>query len=382
MMGVCCVGIAGATVLSDAHAIQNVLDLVNYATTDPNAAATEMRSISDRTIVRDIGAWSPTQFAAKNASLPVVLAHGMGDSCFNSGFKSVTAAVASKLGVYATCIPTGSNAISDTINGFLMNMDKSVDVFAAKVRADPKLTGGFYAMGLSQGNNLIRGYIQKYNDPPVKSFLSICGINAGVAAFPQCAPSIPVLGKVCLALNSLLGDLAYNALVQGILMQANYFRDPAKLSSPAYMQHSQVRDGDLIEPTLASLPPAPFADGSTHLILVSDQLAQWNGEGVTPAANMSQQRANWAKTAAFVWVRGTLDTVVWPNIGEQWGAVSADYPKNLSSVPMAQTKWYTTDAFGLKTADDAGKNFFESFAGQHIRFTEPELYGWLDKYFV
>jgi len=349
-MCVCCVGIAGATVLSDAHAIQNVLDLVNYATTDPNAAATEMRSISDRTIVHDIGAWSPTQFAAKNASLPVVLAHGMGDSCFNSGFKSVTAAVASKLGVYATCIPTGSNAISDTINGFLMNMDKSVDVFAAKVRADPKLAGGFYAMGLSQGNNLIRGYIQKYNDPPVKSFLSICGINAGVAAFPQCAPSIPVLGKVCLALNSLLGDLAYNALVQGILMQANYFRDPAKLSSPAYMQHSQ--------------------------------LAQWNGEGVTPAANMSQQRANWAKTAAFVWVRGTLDTVVWPNIGEQWGAVSADYPKNLSSVPMAQTKWYTTDAFGLKTADDAGKNHFEEFAGEHIRFTMTELNGWLDQYFV
>ena len=31
---------------------------------------------------------------------------------------------------------------------------------------------------------------------------------------------------------------------------------------------------------------------------------------------------------------------------------------------------------------DAGKNYFESFKGEHIRFTEAELYGWLDKYFV
>ena len=253
---------AGATELIDARPI---LDLVSYAASDPDAAVAEMRQVSYSTIVRDIGTWSPSQFAAKNATLPVVLAHGMGDSCFNSGFKSVTAAVASKLGVYATCIPTGSNAISDTINGFLMNMDKSVEVFAAKVRADPKLAGGFYAMGLSQGNNLIRGYIQKFNDPPVRSFLSICGINAGVAAFPQCAPPIPVLGKVCVALTSLLGDLAYNSLVQSILFQANYFRDPSKLSSAAYMAHSQ--------------------------------LAQWNGEGVTPEANMTQQRANWGQTS-------------------------------------------------------------------------------------
>merc|ERR1719482_1317639 len=143
----------------------------------------------------------------------------MGDSCFNPGFKSVTKAVGDKLSTYATCIPTGDNLISDTVNGFLLNMDKSVDVFAKKVRADPKLQGGFYAMGLSQGNNLIRGYIQKYNDPPVHAFLSICGINAGVAAFPMCSPQIPLLGKVCLAFNSLLGDLAYIPLVQSILFQ-------------------------------------------------------------------------------------------------------------------------------------------------------------------
>ena len=53
-------------------------------------------------------------------------------------------------GSYAVCVPTGDNVVSDTINGFLMNMDKSVDVFAKKIQADPKLAGGFNAVGFSQ----------------------------------------------------------------------------------------------------------------------------------------------------------------------------------------------------------------------------------------
>ena len=44
---------------------------------------------------------------AGNSSLPVVFMHGMGDSCFNSGMNSITEAVATHLGVYGVCIPTG-----------------------------------------------------------------------------------------------------------------------------------------------------------------------------------------------------------------------------------------------------------------------------------
>ena len=123
--------------------------------------------------------------------------------------------------------------------------------------------------------------------------------------------------------------------------EANYFRDPTKLNSTSYKQYSQ--------------------------------LAQWNGEGVN--GSLPADKARWAKTSKFVWVRGTLDTVVWPNAGEQWGAVGDDYPKNLTSVPMKQTRWYLEDPFGLRTADEAGKNAFEEFQGEHIRFTMDELDG-------
>ena len=97
---------------------------------------------------------------------PTVTAHGMGDSCFNAGMKQITALIGSQTNQYATCVPTG-NRLTDTANGFIMTMDKNVDVFAEKIRKDPKLKDGFHCVGFSQGNSLCRGYIQKYNDPPV-----------------------------------------------------------------------------------------------------------------------------------------------------------------------------------------------------------------------
>eukprot|EP00656_Telonema_subtile_P058605 TRINITY_DN9978_c0_g1_i2.p1 TRINITY_DN9978_c0_g1~~TRINITY_DN9978_c0_g1_i2.p1 ORF type:complete len:237 (+),score=62.53 TRINITY_DN9978_c0_g1_i2:156-866(+) len=232
------------------------------------------------------------------------------------------------------------------IRDSLKNMDKSVEAFATKVKADPKLASGFDAFGLSQGNNVIRGYITKYNNPPVRNFMSICGINAGVGAFPMCSPMFPVVGTVCKALTEVLGVLAYNPLSQGILFQADYFRDPSKIHGKAYLKHSQ--------------------------------LADWNNE-----ATVNQEyKDNWAKTSKFVWVKGTLDTVVWPREGEWFGAMSEIPGKEFSEVdPMNQTRWYKDDLFGLRTADQAGKVFFESFRGEHIRMTQTELFGWLDKHF-
>merc|ERR1712110_924537 len=145
----------------------------------------------------------------------------MGDSCFEPGFASVTRAIAKRTGSYAKCIPTGGNIISDTINGFLMSMDKSVDIFAKKIQADPKLKGGFNAIGFSQGNSLIRGYIHKYNDPPVNAFISVHGTIMGVAAFPNCFRQGKPLGLICKALADTLGTLAFDSpladLAQSIL---------------------------------------------------------------------------------------------------------------------------------------------------------------------
>ena len=71
------------------------------------------------------------------------------------------------------------------------------------------------------------------------------------------------------AVPQVLGALAYNPLSQGILFQADYFRDPSRVNASSYLKHSQ--------------------------------LAEWNNEAtVNPT-----YKANWAKTDKFVWVMGT-----------------------------------------------------------------------------
>ena len=320
----------------------NLVKLLATAHDDPAALAAQLAASPLAAVMRDVAL--PKSDAAAGA-LPIVTAHGMGDSCFNSGMKSVTAAAGKRVGAYAVCVPTAYNRVADTVDGFLKNMDRSVDAFAARVRKDPKLQNGFNAIGLSQGNNVIRGYMAKYNNPPVKTFLSVCGCNAGVAAWPQCSPAGKISGPVCRALAEALGDLAYIKLVQDILFQANYYRDPLRLQDKAYLAKSV--------------------------------LARWNGEAHANAT----WRANFLRTDKFVWVEATEDSVVFPRAGEHWAAPDPADPWKAVQ-PMEQTAWYASDAFGLKTADVQGKHAFESFAGQHIGFTDEELFGWLDKYFT
>jgi len=320
---------------------------VERARTEPELLAQELKQSSQSTIANPISA--STNPHATAMQYPIVVTHGMGDSCFNAGMKSITKQSGAHAGVYATCIPTGDNDIEDTINGFLLNMDKSVDVFAAKVRADPQLAKGFNAFGLSQGNNLIHGYQLKYNDPPVITFLSICGINGGVGGFPECIPDAPIIGPLCETVTEILGPIADTAPVQDILFQANYFRDPKALGNETYKKNNR--------------------------------LAQWNGEGVAGSFNATFKE-NFLKTDVNVWVKGLLDTVVWPRESEWWGTPDPATPfRNGTILTMKETAWYQQDTFGLKTATEQNKTFFESFEGEHIRMTEAELFAWISKYF-
>lgn len=282
--------------------------------------------------------------------IPVVMAHGMGDSCFNSGMQSLTKYASQLLGgVYGTCIPTGDRLHEDTMNGYFLSMDKNVENFAAKVKADPKLAQGFYGIGLSQGNNVIRGYISNYNDPPVLRFISINGVNAGVGAVPYCIPKEAnqlslAAQNMCDLLMEQASKRAYSDFAQKHSFQANYWRDPRPVEKEAYQTYSQ--------------------------------LARWNNE--VPQVNETLKE-NWKKTEKFVWVMAEDDEMVWPKEGEHWGAPDPKDPFN-RILPMNETEWYQKDLFGLKTAQEAGKNVFESFPGDHLRFADDDFKRWVQTY--
>lgn len=288
----------------------------------------------------------------ESSNVPVVLAHGMGDSCFNSGMQKITSHVSTQLGgVYATCIPTGQTQGEDTNNGYFLNMNANVDIFAAAVAADEKLKGGFHAIGFSQGNNVIRGYIARYNDPPVHTFISVNGVNAGVGAVPYCRPKQEALDheqgvgfSMCDLLMEQASRQAYTEYAQEHLFQANYWRDPRPAEAEAYKTYAQ--------------------------------LAQWNNEVDNANHTLNE---NYAKTKKFVWVMAEQDSMIWPKEGEHWGAPDPNDPFH-TILPMNQTEWYQKDLFGLRTAQEAGKNYFESFDGDHLQFSMKDLDGWITKY--
>jgi len=318
--------------------MQAMLDLADQS---PEELLTHITASPVSIKVREVA--MPTS-GVHTDGLPTVTGHGMGDSCFEPGFKSVTKAIGKRTGTYAVCIPTGDGILSDTINGFLMSMDKSVDVFAKKIKADPKLANGFNAIGFSQGNSLIRGYIHKYNDPPVVNFISAHGTVMGVAAFPQCFRQGKPLGLICKAFAEVLGDFAYNGLAQNVLFQAGYYRDPKKTNGAGYKKHSQI--------------------------------AQWNNEGVVNATYTS----NFNKVKKYAMVKALKDSMVYPNTGEWWGSEpDGTYGTALN---MTETKFYKDNLFGLKDADTANKFFWETTPGNHLQFTDAELFGWVDKYFI
>mgnify|MGYP002212807331 CR=1 FL=1 len=275
---------------------------------------------------------------------PTVTAHGMGDSCFNAGMKQITEIISTRTGQYGVCVPTGSNDITDTAYGFFLTMNKNVDVFAEKIRKDEKLANGFNCVGFSQGNSLCRGYIQKYNDPPVVNFLSVHGTVSGVAGFPNCNPD-GLLGPVCKELSHLCGDASYTKLTQSLLFQINYYRDPMRVNTDAYKKYSE--------------------------------LAQWNNEGNTVNETY---KTNFGKTKSFNMIKAEKDTMVFPNEGEWWGHYADGSLTQVLS--MKETKWYKDDLFGLKTADEAGKIKFNTTSGNHLQFSQDELIWWVDNYFV
>lgn len=275
------------------------------------------------------------------AALPVVQMHGMGDWA-NDPFGMVPLAedISEYLGgAYVLNVQIGESSIADILNGFLMNLNDQVDYFANVVRGDANLAKGFNAVGYSQGNLLIRGYIEKYNDPPVFNFISMHGPLSGVGSFPGC----PVEKNFCKLFAELLGALAYYPFVQEHLAQANYFRDPYKIDK--------------------------YLAGDWFLADIN------NEQTVVPSYN-----ERWASLNSVCLVKALGDTVVVPNDSEWFG-----FFKDGTFEEVWDTKeapWYVNDSFGLKTLDTAGKLFFNTTEGNHLDFETDYLLDLVGTYFV
>merc|ERR1711972_1190196 len=219
------------------------------------------------------------------------------------------------------------------------------DQFARVVRADPKLAQGFNAVGFSQGNTVIRGYIHRYNSPPVKSFVSMHGVMMGVAAIPKCPINVTGLRLICRSVDALAALGVYTHYVQNHLAQANYYRDPKKLETYRKQGHFLP----YINNEVKGKENATYSD-------------------------------NFKSLEKLVLVMATGDTMIKPKESEHFGFFKDGSMSEL--VEMRNAPWYTEDWFGLKTLDEAKKIDQLTTSGDHLRFTKDFLLSTVNKYFT
>ncbi|KAF0697421.1 Aste57867_11901 [Aphanomyces stellatus] len=274
------------------------------------------------------------------AFYPVVMMHGMNDAAHNGHMERMRNVVSDTLdGAYVTSVQIGKNVDEDEYNSVHLTMDEQVSRFAAIVSRDPNLRKGFNAIGFSQGGLIVRGYIERFNDPPVIGFLACHSPLAGIGSLPICNPT----DFLCRQLNKFFGEFAYTDELQGLLAQSNFYRDPTRIDQ--YLRKARY-------------------------------LPDINNEHAVTNATYKQ---NFASLRQLIMVRAMRDTQIAPTMSSWFGSYAdGDWSTVL---PMKETSWYKNDAFGLKTLDMAGRVTTYETPDNHLQFSDELLAKWVRDHF-
>lgn len=265
----------------------------------------------------------------KNASLPLVMWHGMGDSCCNPLSLGAIQSLIEKHveGIYVHSLQIGSNFAEDTANGFLMNVNDQITEACHKISNDPKLRKGYNAVGFSQGGQFLRAVAQRCPVPAMHNLISIGGQHQGVYGLPHCSGDTYTL---CNYVRKLVTMGAYLEFVQNHIVQAEYWHDP--LNEDEYKRRSVF-------------------------------LADINQERHINAS----YKTNLQQLNNLVLVMFDNDTMVEPKESEWFGYYKPGQTSDMYT--LQNSSLYTEDRLGLKALDEAGRIHFLSFPGNHLQFT-------------
>ncbi|XP_030360885.1 palmitoyl-protein thioesterase 1 isoform X1 [Strigops habroptila] len=281
------------------------------------------------------------------AAVPLVIWHGMGDTCCNPvSMGYIKKIVESRIpGIYVLSLKIGNNLIQDMENSFFMNANDQVREVCSQLAKDPHLKGGYNSMGFSQGGQFLRAVAQRCPSPPMLNLISIGGQHQGqylqlnntlhylcVYGFPRCPGES---SHICDWIRKMLDLGAYTQAVQEHLVQAEYWHDPLKEDD--YRKNS---------------------------IFLAD-INQERGINETYKKNLMALKK-------FVMVKFLNDTMVDPPISEWFGFYKSGQAKE--TIPLKETSLYTEDRLGLQEMDKAGKLVFLGVNGDHLHFSEEWFY--------
>jgi len=199
-----------------------------------------MRGISIAIGVALVGLASSASVRVEDGGpTPVVMWHGMGDTCCNPlSLGSIQKFIEREIpGVYVHSLKFGKTFVQDEESGFLTPVNKQVEMACEAIANDEKLRNGYNSVGFSQGGQFLRAVAQRCPNPPMKNLVSVGGQHQGVFGIPQCEKLPKMFSFLCNLGREAINAIIYTDLIQSHLVQAQYWHDP--LHHDKYVQKSQ-----------------------------------------------------------------------------------------------------------------------------------------------
>ena len=215
----------------------------------------------------------------------------------------------------------------------MANFEEVAKQSCEKLKADSTFAKAaeFNVVGLSQGGLLARYMVEECEMPgKVRNIVTLGGPHMGVDKVPNC-----LSGFMCDVVNFIADAVIYTPLLQKHLAPAGYFRNVKNLNK--------------------------YEKKSTFLpALNNDQ----DGD-----ASAEPRKQSFGDINAAMLVMFDADTVVYPKESAWFQTLNTQG----ELMPLNATKFYSEDALGLKTLNEAGKISFESWPGNHLQFTEADV---------
>ncbi|XP_033200097.1 palmitoyl-protein thioesterase 1 [Bombus vancouverensis nearcticus] len=263
-------------------------------------------------------------------SPPVVLWHGMGDSCcFSFSLGGIKKLIENRIpNIYVYSIRLGNNEIEDVEHSYFGNINEQIQEVCQQLSKNERLKNGYNAIGFSQGAQFLRAVIQRCPNPPVKNFISLGGQHQGVFGLPNCGTLKP---KICNYITRIIKYGAYLQAVQGKFIQATYWHDP--------YQEEEYKKKSMF-------------------------MADINNERYINET----YKENLQRLRTMVLVKFTNDTIVKPTETEMFGFYKPGQGSLIQT--LEQSDLYREDRLGLKMLHDSGRIHFLNVHGNHLQFTE------------
>lgn len=261
--------------------------------------------------------------------MPIVLWHGMGDSCcFSFSLGRIQQILQDQIpNVYVNSIRIGDDIMQDVENSYFGNINKQITHVCEQLQQDSKLQQGYNAIGFSQGAQFLRAIAQKCPNPPMQNLISLGGQHQGVYGLPRCS----VTSRVCRYIRRMLYHGAYLWFIQESLVQASFWHDPLNIDE--YKQKSIF-------------------------------LADINNEN-----NINEEyKDNLQKLQNLVLVKFANDTMVEPVESEWFGFYKPGQAEEVQS--LQNSELYQEDRLGLRAMDISNKIHYLSLPTEHLQFTD------------